>query len=158
VVDGGGNPKFLQVCEHLLNLEYSVFLLHDTDKLPDAEALTRIKNNGGAIEGWQGNCSTEERIFLDVPWKTVCELVDYAKQCKGPDSVLASIHNAAKVCASVSISSLDYSTWNDSLGIRQVLGRAAKGSEKEKTAWFKDITRGECVGSIIGPCLEHFRK
>jgi predicted ATPase len=154
VVDGGGNPKFLPVCEHLLNLEYSVFLLHDTDKPPDAEALTRIKNNGGAIEGWQGNCSTEERIFLDVPWKTVCELVDYAKQCKGPDSVLASIHNVAKACASVSISSLDYSTWNDSLGIRQVLGRAAKGSEKEKTAWFKDITRGECVGSIIGPCLK----
>jgi hypothetical protein len=49
---------------------------------------------------------------------------------------------------------LDYSTWNDSPCIRQVLGRAAKGSEKEKTAWFKDITRGEFVGTIIGPCLK----
>jgi hypothetical protein len=149
VVDGGGNPKFLPVCEHLLNLEYSVFLLHDTDKLPDAESLIRIKKNGGAIEGWQGNCSTEERIFLDVPWKIVCELVDYAIRCKRPDSVLASIRNAAKGCTSVSILSLDYSTWNDSPCIRQVLGRAAKGSD-----WFKGITRGECVGSIIGPCLK----
>jgi hypothetical protein len=31
------------------------------------------------------------------------------------------------------------------------LGRAAKA---KKTSWFKDITRGECVGSIIGPCLK----
>ena len=153
-IDGGGKDAAPQICVTLLDLDYGVFLLHDTDKLPNQSFLDQVKQKGGRIEGWQDACSTEERIFLDVPWKTVCELIDYAKQCKGPDSVLASILNAAKGYASVSISSLDYSTWNDSPCIRQVLGRAAKGSEKEKTAWFKDITRGECVGSIIGPCLK----
>lgn len=154
VVDGGGNPKFLPLCEHLLSLDYSVFLLHDTDKPLDQESLIRIKNGGGAIEGWQDACSTEERIFRDVPWKTVCELIDYAVECKGPESVLASIQTVAKACACAPISSLDYSSWNDTAEIRTALGRAAKGKEKEKTGWFKDITRAESIGSIIGPCLK----
>jgi hypothetical protein len=149
VIDGGGNPKFLPICEHLLNLEYSVFLLHDTDKPPDADALSRIRNIGGTIEGWQDNCSTEERIFLDVPWSTVYELIEYARQCKGDESVLAYMQSAAKAASYEELLSLDKSTWNDSSNFRRILGRAAKEGE-----WFKGITRGECVGSIIGPCLE----
>jgi hypothetical protein len=59
------------------------------------------------------------------------------------------MQSAAKVASYENFPSLDFSTWTDSSNIRKLLGSAAKKGE-----WFKGITRGECVGSIIGPCLE----
>jgi len=150
-IDGGGKDKAPQICVTLLDLDYCVFLLHDTDETPSPDLLDQVKQKGGKIESWQDKCSTEERIFLDVPWDTVCKLVDYARECNGDDSVLDGIKKTAGASTRLTITSLDYSTWVDSLELRQVLGRAAKA---KKTSWFKDVTRGECVGSIIGPCLE----
>lgn len=154
-IDGGGKDAAPQICVTLLDLDYCAFLLHDTDEAPNPGLLDQVKQKGGIIEGWQGNCSTEERIFLDVPWETVCKLVDYARKCNGDDSVLEGIRKAAGAFTHLTITSLDYSAWVDSSDIRQILGRAAKA---KKTSWFKDITRGECVGSIIGPCLKEISK
>jgi hypothetical protein len=149
-IDGGGKDKALQICVTLLDLDYCVFLLHDTDETPNPDLLNQVKQKGGKIEGWQGNCSTEERLFLDAPWNAVCKLMDYARECNGDDSVLEGIIKATGASTSITITSLDYSGWVDSPDLRQILGRAAKA---KKTSWFKDITRGECVGIIIGPCL-----
>ena len=135
----------------LLCLEYEVFLLHDTDIAPSQDLIERVKQEGGNVEGWEGNCSTEERIFLDVPWDTACKLLDYARECKGDDSVLDGIKKATGTFTSSIITSLDHSAWVESVELRQILGRAAKA---KKTSWFKDVTSGECLGSIIGPCLE----
>jgi hypothetical protein len=150
-IDGGGKDKALQICVMLLDLDYCVFLLHDTDETPNPDLLYQVKQKSGKIEGWQGNCSIEERLFLDAPWDVVCKLMDYARECNGDDSVLKGIKKATGASTPLTITSLDYSGWIDSQDLRQILGRAAKA---KKTSWFKDITRGECVGNIIGPCLK----
>jgi ABC-type multidrug transport system ATPase subunit len=153
-IDGRGKDSAPQICATLLDLGYSVFLLHDTDEQPNPDLLNEVKEKGGVIESWSGKCSTEERIFLDVPWKTLCELIEFAEDCKGTNSVLANIQSAVKGDTSLTISSLNLSTWSDSPELRSALGRAAKGKNAENADWFKNITSGECLGNIIGPCLE----
>lgn len=149
VVDGGGKDKAPLMCEHLLDIECPVFFLHDTDKLPNTELLSQVQQKGGKIVGWPASCSTEQRIFFDVPWDAVRALLKYAAECKGSDSVLANIQKACQLEGQAAISSIDLDTIGESAGLRKILGSAAKQGE-----WFKDITRGEFVGRAIGPYLQ----
>jgi hypothetical protein len=135
-----------QRCVILLDLKHSVFLLRDTDKAIDSQLKRQIENKGGVIEGWKGNCSTEERIFLDVPWKTVGELIAYAEESKGSDSVLAGIQAAATPGNAPLIVSMNFESWSETPQLRQQIGRAAKQGK-----WYKSIECGQRIGQIIAP-------
>jgi putative ATP-dependent endonuclease of OLD family len=151
-IDGGGKDKAPIMCEYLLDLDHRVFLLHDTDEAPNKAFLSQVRNKGGQIEGWPGECSTEQRIFLDLPWDSVCSLLKYAMESESPDSVLAHVQHACEDLGDVKIASLDTCAMTDSPRLRQILGRAAKSGK-----WFKDITRAEHLGKTIGPCLAKIR-
>src|SRR5882724_12295910 len=69
-IDGGGNPNAPVIAEHLLDLGYDALLLVDTDERVSRELINEVKQKGGKVCEWEGGCSTEERIFLDVPWGT----------------------------------------------------------------------------------------
>jgi putative ATP-dependent endonuclease of the OLD family len=150
-IDGGGIPDALNIAKHLLDLGYEVALLLDTDKTLPESQITSVQKKGGAIFKWQDSCSTEERIFLDVPWQTVIALVNLAVEHVGSDSVRAQINN---VCRAKSLSEIsEISALPNSLdtdNFRRALGMAAK---KDKRPWFKDITRGEQLAEILAPCL-----
>lgn len=149
-IDGGGKDKAPLIAEHLLALGYRVFLLLDSDKPPNPEALKRVANKGGTIAQWADTCSTEERIFLDIPWDAVCKLVRLAMDCVGNDSVLAVINNVLAATELEKIADLALPAIHDHETFRRVLGKAAKN---ESRPWFKDIERGERLAAIIGPCL-----
>ena len=150
-VDGGGNTAAPVIAEHLLHLGYEVALLLDTDKVTPANLILGVKLKGGRIFEWPDNCSTEERIFLDVPWETAIALIKLAVELEGPESVRAQIN---KVCIKKSlpeISDLSLPNSLDSDTFRRVLGMASKN---ENRSWFKDINRGERLAEIVAPCLD----
>ncbi len=151
-VDGGGVTNAPVFAEHLLDLGYGTLILLDSDKPPDATAIERIKAKGGTPVIWPDTCSTEERIFLDVPWTTVADLVKFAVECVGPDSVRANINNACKAAGIAEITDLTLPVNLDSAAFRHAIGKAAKNKD-----WFKDIARGEKLGAIIGPCLDEIK-
>lgn len=152
-IEGRGNVSALVIAEHLLNLGYEVLLLLDTDESPPTNLIDTVKEKGGAVFEWPDACSTEERIFLDVPWKTVIELVKFAEEsvAVGSDSVKDNINNACQARGLSKITGLVLPTSLDNPAFRRAIGIAAKN---KNNPWFKDITRGERLAEIVAPCLD----
>jgi len=110
-----------------------------------------VKKKGGIVLEWPDACSTEERIFLDVPWKTVIELVKFAVESVGTESVKDNINNVCQRRGLSEITGLTLQKSGDNPSFRRAIGTAAKN---KNNPWFKDITRGERLADIIGPCLD----
>lgn len=155
-IGGGGKDRAPMVAESLLELGYSVALLLDSDEEPNPRALEGVKIAGGKIFQWEGKCSTEERIFLDVPWETVGELVNLAAQETSSDGVFKRINNACKDQVLEPLQKKILPSSLDTEAFRRALGAAAKfeDKDKKKKAWFKDIARSESVAKIIAPRLD----
>jgi putative ATP-dependent endonuclease of OLD family len=151
IADGGGVRKAPTMAQHLCELQYGVFLLLDSDTMPDANAVGRVKQSGGTVHEWSERCSTEERIFLDVPWDAVVALVTLAVDYVGADSVTANINNACKATNVSTISDLTFPHTLDNTAFRRALGIAAK---HKTNSWFKDISRGERVAELVAPYLD----
>jgi putative ATP-dependent endonuclease of OLD family len=149
-VDGGGKDKAPFLAQHLVDLGYSVFLLLDTDVALNDEAIKAAIDKGCAVAKWPDNCSTEERIFVDLPWEAVRELVAYAVECVGDDSVLAITNNTLKMLELSQITDLTLPQTLNTHQFRRALGIAAKS---KGGSWFKDISRGEKVAALIAPRL-----
>lgn len=150
-IDGGGKDDAPLIAEHLLDLGYKVFLLLDSDEAPNADVLKHVAEKGGIIAQWPDTCSTEERIFLDLPWDAVRQMIGYARECAGDDSVLAVVNNKLHAANCEKITDLALPAVLDHEGFRRALGKAAKSKQG---SWFKSISGGERLAAIIGPHLD----
>lgn len=152
-INGEGIPKALYIAQHLLDLGYEVLALLDSDEPPPPEEILKIEERGGKVLAWEGSCSTEQRMFLDVPWSAVQHLVDYAVECDGLERILHTI-NAAMPDGMAKLSALKLAASQDNEAFRAVLGAAAKTKGK---AWFKDIGRAEHVAESFFGCLDQIK-
>jgi putative ATP-dependent endonuclease of OLD family len=153
-INGEGVPKALTIAMHLLELGYGVLVLLDSDQPPSEEILSAITSKGGKLAIWPDDCSTEERIFKDVPWATARQLVALADECEPEGSVLAVINLECKAANLPELSDLSLPTAVESDALRVALGKAAKSTEKKKRrGWFKDIDRAERMAGIVFDCL-----
>jgi putative ATP-dependent endonuclease of OLD family len=148
-IEGGGVPKAVTLTQHLVDLGYECLALLDSDEPPSQESVAKVTAAGGIVLEWEGDCSTDERIFRDVPWATVQALIIFAVQCKTAEGVLATVRAACKAMSAPEITDLTLPAHLDTAHLRAALGRTAK-----EQAWFKSIDRGECVAGLIYPCLE----
>jgi putative ATP-dependent endonuclease of OLD family len=144
VIDGGGNTKALTIAEHLRDLGYEVFVLLDSDKPVERTEVIRVREKGATIHEWPDACSTEERVFLDLPWETVDVLIRFAEECVGAASVKDSINNACKAAGLAEIADLALPTALDSSAFRRAIGNAADTKD-----WYKNIFRGERLAEIV---------
>jgi len=143
-IDGGGKDKAPQIAEALIHLGYHAALLLDSDEEPNEVLVSRVREAGGTVLQWDGKCSTEERMFLDLPWAAVVKLVETATEFRGKESVMAHLNNAWKAMGRTELRDLGLPPTLDSVEFRRALGLAAK-----KGSWYKDISRGEAVADII---------
>jgi hypothetical protein len=150
-VDGGGNANAPVIAEDLLDLGYSVCLLLDTDSPFVADPTESVTKKGGTVFQWPDECSTEERIFLDLPWTAVIDVVRLAEEYVGCDSAKAAINNASRALGIPEIADLTLPLFLDSAAFRRAIGTAAKN---KNNPWFKDIARAERLAETIAPCLE----
>ncbi|CAN7660811.1 AAA family ATPase [Phenylobacterium sp. LjRoot225] len=148
-VNGGGVPSAPTFARHLRELGYEVLVLLDSDEPPDAVTIADLRSQGCEVVIWPGACSTEQRIFLDLPWSKVRELVDLAVSFEGPDRILHTI-NAALPEGIAKLTSTAFPASIETEEFRRILGRAAKTKDK---AWFKDIARAETIAGVIHPVL-----
>jgi hypothetical protein len=111
--------------------------------------LKRATDKGAVVHQWPGNCSTEERLFLDLPWAAVRSMIVLAVEFLGKDSVMAVMDNALKAANLPTATAAKLGDDRDRDAVRRVLGKVA--NEK---GWFKDIVRGERLAAIVGPCLD----
>jgi hypothetical protein len=154
-VDGGGVPNAVTLTQHLLDLGYECVTLLDSDEPPSPESVAKVNAAGGTVLEWPDNCSTEERIFLDVPWHVLRALVAYAAESHTADGVLTRI-NATCVAAQVAkLADLTLPASLDSDILRAILGATAK---MKKHPWFKTIERGEHIATLIYPCLDEIER
>jgi AAA15 family ATPase/GTPase len=147
-IHGDGKDDAPEAAESLLDLGYAIALLLDADKEPNAETLARVKAKGGVVIQWEGSCSTEERVFLDLPWAAVIKLIHFAEGAFGGDAILAHINNACADASLPQITDLSLPSTLDTEPFRRALGRAAK-----KKGWFKAIDRAEAMAAIIAEHL-----
>ncbi len=148
-VDGCGVPQAVTLTQHLLDLGYECLALLDSDRPPSRESVAKAEAAGGIILEWPDKCSTDERIFHDVPWNVVQALVQYAAECHSADSVLAATNAECRVVRVTELTDLRLDESLDSAVMRTVLGRAAKSK-----GWFKNVERGEHVATLLYPCLD----
>ncbi|MGH1369374.1 MAG: ATP-dependent nuclease [Maritimibacter sp.] len=156
-IDGGGNDNSVKLGLHMQRLGYSCFALLDTDVVVSAANKQKFEEAGGLIAEWADNCDIERRIFLDVPWATVREIVDYALETSGEGRILSNLRLADKGTADIDRAALD--ALPDSDANREWLASAAilkverKSGGKEDRSWFKNMTHGEQLGRIVFGCL-----
>jgi hypothetical protein len=149
-IDGGGVPKAVTLTQHLLDLGYECLALLDSDEPPSPESVAKAEAAGATVLQWPDSCSTEERIFLDVPWHAVRALVAYAAECHTADSVLGRVNAACRAAQVTELADLTLPASVDSDALRALLGATAKA---KKHSWFKTIDHGEHIATLIYPCL-----
>jgi hypothetical protein len=113
--------------------------------------MEELRQKGVVILEWPEDCSTEQRIFLDVSWAVLLKLVALAADCITADSVRAQLNNVLGADGLPKQESLTFPSSLDSVAFRGAVGKAAKNAKK---AWFKDISRGELLAEILGPELK----
>ena len=143
-VNGSGKDSAPMIAEHLCDLGYDVLLLLDSDEPPNPAAMERAIAKGASCLQWPGQYSTEERLFIDLPWDGVTAAVQYASECASTDSILSGINNTLKAMKIDHVGDLALPAWRDEPNFRLALGKTAK-----RDSWFKDITRGEGLAEII---------
>lgn len=153
VVDGGGKDKAPILAKHLLSLGYGCLVLLDTDQPVSEDDKKEIRKLGGIVKEWPEKCDVERRIFLDVPWNTAKQLIDYAIQEVTEDRVVDNLQKTAEPNVlrfdRAALDALD-----DTENNRKWLAKAATlKTGKSDKSWFKNMERGEQLGSIIHPCL-----
>jgi recombinational DNA repair ATPase RecF len=154
-VDGGGNTKAATLASHLLKLGYGVGLWLDTDEKVDEAVLDPIRKASGKVFEWPDGCSTEERLFRDLPWATVKLLIAAAIELAGQDRVLSRINIACKAAGINELKDLTLPAALDKEDYRKAIGAAAKMEPKNAApAWFKTMTAGERIAPIVADALD----
>lgn len=80
----------------------------------------------------------EQQLFNDVPWTTVLELAQLAKDILSEDAVVSCLDGIQF------ISELSSTIDEQQLEVRQKLGVQSK-----KKGWYKNVTDGESLGNIL---------
>jgi putative ATP-dependent endonuclease of OLD family len=149
-IDGGGVPAAVTLTKHLQDLGYECLALLDSDEPPSLDAVTAAEAAGAVLLLWPDTCSTEERIFLDVPWSIVRDLIAYAASCHTAESITARINAQCAQAGLGALPDLSMPATLDTPAFRRLLGSTAKAKKK---AWFKSIDHGEAIAAIVHPCL-----
>ncbi len=148
LADARGADRVAGVALDFRKMEYDTAVLADSD-VPLKKTPADLMTKGVLPILWEGAVSTEQRLFLDLPWEGVSELVALA--IEHGYAVLQQLGTA--LGRSTAHLSDDATTWLSSESeaeLRAALGVAAKA---KKGAWFKNVRYGKAVGEIVASCL-----
>jgi len=133
LVNGTGN-NFVDYCLHFRNAGFDVCAFCDSDNPDINSKKTLLQEKGVKVIDCDQDNAIEQQIFNDLPWNKVQELLEYAIELKGAQSISAQL----------SIDKID--SLEESAETRRLIGNKAKG--KQEKGWFKRIEYGEVLGCI----------
>lgn len=137
-VCGGGDDKSFNVAAQFKVLKYEVIWWGDSDNSACNAAKEEVKKLGIPVIDWADSSNIELRLFLDLPWGGVKELLLIAADIYGLPSIVGQVKNLSGVLSE------DVDKWTDSQDLRSALADAA-----HKKEWFKNITYAEKVGDVV---------
>lgn len=155
---GGGGDKFFSLARLLKSCGYDCCILMDSDIDSEESEKEEVEKNGIKVFSWEKGNAIEEQIFKDASIQCAEQLLAYAVEIKGIQSVKAHLNNEFKDEAKEY--RVDDGTvilcGNDkgevSIDVLRRIGKVAKGKKKKNQvegAWFKRIDLGQEVGDIL---------
>lgn len=157
---GGGGNKFFSLARLLKKCGYDCCILMDSD-IDDEEAeKEEVEKLGIKVFSWEKGNAIEEQLFQDASIQCAEQLLAYAVEIKGIQSVEAHLHNEFKnedkeyQIADDAIILSGNDNGEVSIDVLRRIGKVAKGKLNKKKnqvegAWFKRIDRGKDVGDIV---------
>ena len=142
-VDGGGSSAPARARD-FRTLGYPVALLADSDAAmsPPVDGLAA---GGVTIIQWEGECCTEHRVVMDLPWAGVEKLVETAAEGIGLISVRDAV-TARLEDPHLKLSD-DPTRWTADVDEQHL--RVAIASAAAKNGWFKRIAHAEAMGDVV---------
>ena len=137
IAPGGGRTDAPWHALRLSELGYEVAYFGDSDQ-PTNPPCEELEAAGVRTFTWAGESAIEDRLFRDLPWDAVLELLAVSQ--KPAQSIRDSAmnqDNALDLPESVD-------DWADSLAVREALAAASKRGK-----WFKRIELGEEAGNVV---------
>lgn len=157
---GGGGNKFFKLARLLKECGYECCVLMDSDIAAEEDEKKEAEAMGIPVFSWEVGNAIEEQIFQDASVKCAEELIAYAVEIKGIQSVEALLNNqfsgeekeykvedgAIILCGNAQ-GEIHIET------LRRI-GTVAKGKFNKKKnveegCWYKRIDRGQDVGNIV---------
>lgn len=144
-VNGGGENSF-NVAKQFNSLEYQVLWWGDSDVKNHDDAKKELKSAGIPLVEWADKTNLEGRIFFDLPWEGIKEIISLFEDLHGRQSTVDQVRSIDSNVSS------NMGAWEDSQDIRKALGKTAH--EKK---WYKCISYAENVGDVVAKYLPNIK-
>jgi putative ATP-dependent endonuclease of OLD family len=143
-VDGDGSAAPANA-KKLRRLDYNVLWFGDSDVVSEDE-VAEIKASGVQVLLWPGKHCIEQRVFSDLPWEGIQELVQRAFDLKDEQAVRGAAKSRFK--KNPTLIDADLKSWPDDPDLRKALASAAKNSR-----WYKTLDGGISLGNATARYL-----
>ncbi|MEX1046429.1 MAG: AAA family ATPase [Actinomycetota bacterium] len=141
---GNGNAQAPTRSIEIASLGYDVALLADSDQ-PLNPAPQELAQGGVELFQWDEETCLEERLALDLPIDALSEVLEFAIELRGSQSVLDSLSDSVGNGVGRQESVEEYLRAGVSEeDIRTFIGQCANGQK-----WFKREDHGERLGGIV---------
>lgn len=138
--DGSGT-SMIDYVKSFVQSGFDVCLLCDSD-VPNINGKKQeLIDLGVLVVDCELGYSTEQQVFMDLPWAAVAKLIDYQKNKDDFSSIKDAVNDQFRKRYNI----LPDANWDtvEVSGIRETLGLVAKDKK-----WFKRIDFGEFLGQI----------
>jgi len=141
LANGKGDASF-DMAKRFKELRYDVVWFGDSDLQSAITKKQDLVNLGISVVSWADSLNTESRLFSDLPWEGVKDIVKTAIDLNGKQQIISNI-KIIKDDISDNIES-----WVDSQELRNTIGKAAS-----QGSWYKNVTNGELMGYSVASYL-----
>lgn len=155
---GGGGKKTFLLARLLRQCGYDCCIFMDSDIDREESEKKEAEKFGIKVFSWEKGNAIEEQIFKDVSIQCAEQLIAYAVEIKGIQSVEANLNNefkdgtkGYKVEEETIVLCKDNEGKVNADTLRRI-GKVAKGKRKDNKvegAWFKRIDFGQGIGDIL---------
>ena len=143
VDSGGGTPERpYERAAVFQNLDFRALVLRDDDVLPDPAVEQAFLQRGGRVVAWRERRALEDELFAVVPGESVKQMLAYAIDLHGKETIEHHIAKASNNTATYLNILFQATAGTLTLDARAILGKA---SRIRKTGWFKQISWMETV-------------
>ena len=157
---GGGGNKFFSLARLLKTCGYDCCILMDSDIDNEEAEKEEVEKLGIKVFSWEKGNAIEEQLFQDASIQCAEQLISYAVEIKGIQSVEAHLNNEFEdeakeyLVEDGTVILCGNGKGEVSIDVLRRIGKVAKGKFNKKKnqvegAWFKRIDRGQDVGDIV---------
>lgn len=147
LADGGGTTTG-RTAAAFADLGYRVAVVADGDRdlQPSVKELVAL---GVEVCIWPDSCCLEERLVRDLPWEGVVQVVRFAVDEYGAQSVIDTVANASSGGSLTE----DPTQWDDTADLRRAIEEVAK-----RKGWFKRVDLAEKLSEVVVRHIDEIRE